>query len=99
MMKNEFEKLIGKTVSDEVYSTIEYVYTWHPAIDEINGKGQIAYLYKYYGMTVIEDMVGRAGKMEKAESDLQLFSKELGVAQNRVNAVMDRLKQLRGEKS
>lgn len=38
MMKNEFEKLIGKTVSDEEYSTIEYVYTWHPAIADVGGK-------------------------------------------------------------
>lgn len=32
MMKDEFEKLIGKTVSDCDYSIIEKVYTWHPSI-------------------------------------------------------------------
>lgn len=99
MMKQEFENLIGKSVSNEDYSTIEYVYTWYPTISEIEGKDQIAKLYMEFGMPIIEDMVERSGKMEKAERDLQLFSKELGVAQNRVNVVMDRLKQLRGEKS
>ncbi|HBE85444.1 MAG TPA: hypothetical protein DDW53_08410 [Lachnoclostridium sp.] len=90
MMKPEFEKLIGKMVSDEEYSTIEYVYTWHPAIDDVNGKGQIADLYKYYGMTVIEDMMERAGKMEKLEGELK-------AAQRQVTLVQDRIKMLRGE--
>lgn len=99
MMRNEFEKLISKTVSNEEYSTIEYVYTWYPTISETEGKAQIAKLYTDFGMPLIEDMVERSGKMEKAERDLQLFSKELGVAQNRVDVVMDRLKQLRGEQS
>jgi hypothetical protein len=99
MMKHEFEDLIGNPINDEEYDTIEYVYTWYPAISEIDGKAQIAKLYTDFGMPIIEDMVGRAGKMEKAERDLQLFRKELGVAQDRVNAVMDRIKALRGEKS
>lgn len=91
MMKNEFEKLIGKTVSDEEYSTIEYVYTWHPAIADVGGKTQIADLYTYYGMTIIEDMVERAGKMEKLEGDLI-------AAQSQVAFIQDRIKSLRGKK-
>lgn len=90
MMKKEFEGLTGKMVSDEEYSTIEYVYTWHPAIDDVNGKGQIADLYKYYGMTVIEDMVERAGKMEKLDGDLRAAKAQVSIIQNRI-------KVLRGE--
>ncbi len=92
MMKNEFEDRIGHAVSDEEYSTIEYVYTWHPAISETEGKAQIADLYKYYGMTVIEDMVERAGKMEKLEGDLK-------AAQSQVAFIQDRIRVLRGEES
>lgn len=91
MMKNEFEDLIGHPVSNEEYSTIEYVYTWHPAIDEVNGKDQIADLYKYYGMTVIEDMVGRAGKMAELEEELE-------EAREKINTIQDRIKVVRGEK-
>lgn len=90
MMKNEFEKLIGKTVGEEEYSTIEYVYTWHPAISETEGKAQIARLYTDYGMTVIEDMVERAGKMETAERDLR-------VARTNVAIIQNRIRELRGE--
>jgi hypothetical protein len=92
MMKNEFEKLIGNPVSDEDYSTIEYVYTWYPTISETEGKAQIAKLYMDFGMPLIEDMVERAGKMEKLEGDLQ-------TAQRQVTIVQDRIKALRGEKS
>lgn len=87
MMKNEFEKLIGKTVSDEEYGTIEYVYAYHPAISETEGKAQIARLYTDYGMTVIEDMVERAGKMEMAERDLRVARTNVAIIQNRIKAL------------
>lgn len=90
MTRQEFEGRIGHTVSDEDYSTIEYVYTWHPAINEVNGKIQIADLYMNYGMTVIEDMMERAGNMEKVTKDLE-------AAKRQVSAAQDRIKRLRGE--
>ena len=92
MMKHEFEDRIGHSISDEEYSTIEYVYTWYPKISETEGKGQIAKLYTDFGMPLIEDMVERAGQMEKLET-------ELGAARNQVTIVQNRIKQLRGEKS
>ena len=92
MMKSEFEDRIGHSISEEEYSTIEYVYTWYPTISETEGKEQIAKLYTDFGMPIIEDMVERAGQMEKLET-------ELSVARNQVTIVQDRIKQLRGEKS
>jgi len=64
MMKEEFEKLIGKTVSDSVYETIEFVYTWHPAISDVNGKRQIADLYLKHGMSLIRNMYEPASIMQ-----------------------------------
>lgn len=90
MMKQEFEKLIHAEIGDEDYRTIEYVYTWYPTISETSGKNQIAKLYTDFGMPIIEDMVERAGKMEKLDSDLKS-------AQRQVVIVQDRIKQLRGE--
>ncbi|WP_313152101.1 hypothetical protein [Lacrimispora sp.] len=87
MTKNEFEKLIGKTVSNEEYGTIEYVYTWHPAISETEGKTQIARLYTDYGMTVIEDMLERAGKMEKLEGELRVANTHVAIIQNRIKVL------------
>lgn len=87
MMKKEFERLTGKKVSDEEYGTIEYVYTWHPAISETEGNDQITRLYTDYGMTVIEDMVERAGKMEKLEEELRVANSHVAIIQNRIKAL------------
>lgn len=92
MMKNEFEVLVDKPISDEEYSTIEYVYTWYPTISETEGKAQIAKLYTDFGMPLIEDMVERAGKMEKLD-------KELRVARSQVTIIQNRMKELRGDES
>ncbi|GLB30972.1 hypothetical protein LAD12857_28950 [Lacrimispora amygdalina] len=92
MMKQEFEKLIHAEVSDEEYSTIEYVYTWYPTISETRGKDQIADLYVSFGMPIIEDMVERAGQMENLDKDLKRVQAQL-------TAVQERIKMLRGEES
>lgn len=60
MMKCEFEELIGKSVSDLDYKSIEYVYSFHPSIDEVDGKKKIATLYSIGGMRLIKDMIETA---------------------------------------
>lgn len=79
MTKQEFESRLedGKAVSGEQYRVIEYVYMYHPAIDAVRGKDQIASLYNMFGMAVIKDMYPRAAKAEKVE-------KALGAARSKV---------------
>lgn len=60
MMKHEFEEIIGGFVKKEEYDAIEFVYIWHPAFSNEDGKQQIADIYKAGGMTVINDMSKRA---------------------------------------
>ena len=61
MLKSEFETMTDiEEISNKDYETIENVYMYHPAIDDIKGKEQIAYIYKEFGMTVIKDMEKRA---------------------------------------
>ena len=50
MMKEEFEKFVGETVSNEDYNVIETVYIWHPSISEVSGKDQISSIYRQFGM-------------------------------------------------
>ena len=69
MMKEEFEKLVGKSVSNNDYEVIEKVYTWHPAIRECSGKEQIARLYNEFGMSVIRGMVAVVEHMIKLEEE------------------------------
>lgn len=68
MMKAEFEKLIGKTVTDAEYKVVEQVYTWHPAIKDTTGKEQMKVLYKDFGIGVIKGMIPVAEKMEELDS-------------------------------
>ena len=68
MMKVEFEELVGYPVSNDDYKVIEYVYTWHPSIDEVHGKQQIATLYKVLGMPLIHSMVDEAKEQERNAS-------------------------------
>lgn len=64
MMKEEFENLIGKTISKNEYDIIEFVYMWHPAINDVNGKQQMADIYKQYGMSLIRNMKEPASIMQ-----------------------------------
>ncbi len=85
MTKNEFEALIMDEVSDSEYETIEYVYTWHPAIDEVKSKAQIARLYTDYGMTVIKDMLPRTRSMEALDRQLREAQKVVADIQKQID--------------
>lgn len=65
MMKEEFESLIGNSISAEDYAVVERVYMFHPAISETAGKEEVSELYKKFGMAIFMDMLQRA---EMAES-------------------------------
>lgn len=74
MMKSEFEKLIDCAVSNEEYKIIELVYMYHPAIDEVKGKKQIAVLYNTCGMPLISSMVSEAQKAkENSEAAIKAY--------------------------
>lgn len=87
MMKDEFEKLIGKTVSDCDYSIIEKVYTWHPAIGEAEGKDQIATLYETGGMPLIKSMLEAANIMMNLKKERQEALRRLEKINSRIKVV------------
>ena len=76
MNKHEFLTKVkcinGKepNISDNDYKIIEYVYTWHPCIDSVRGKEQIAYLFSEFGFRIIEDMLATANMAESAEKEM-----------------------------
>ena len=82
MMKNEFEELLGETVSTADYDIVEFVYTWHPSISETDGKQQIVNLYKNGGMLVIKGMVEAA-----------TYAKELDDERRELEAKMNTIKE------
>ena len=58
MLQSEFEKLTGDRCYD--YETVEFVYSNHPSITNVDGKKQIAEVYKKGGCSAIKKMVPAA---------------------------------------
>lgn len=79
MMKDEFEKLIGRSVPMEEYKVIEMVYTWHPAISSTEGKKQMQTLYTQFGMSVINAMVPVAKKMIELDEERRHLEAKLKI--------------------
>lgn len=46
MMQHEFEARINQKVTEQEWSVVETIYTFHPAIDNVDGKDQIAKIWK-----------------------------------------------------
>ena len=91
MMKHEFEARIKATVSAEDYAVIEKVYAFHPIIDEVDGKDQIAQLYKLGGMALINDMVSRAEEAQQLENEISHCRREIEDAQRNLGIRMAKL--------
>lgn len=74
MNKQEFlSRIKSKNIpTDKQYEDIEYVYTWHPSIDEVNGKDQIAKLWDIGGIRIIMDMKPAAEKAQVLEHQIAL---------------------------
>ena len=60
MTRAEFDKLgaergfdFGGKITDSDYKTIEYVYMFHPAIDECDGKKQIVDLVLAFDLSLL----------------------------------------------
>lgn len=89
MNKEEFEQRIGGSVSDRDYAVIDKVYTWHPAIDDVTGKEQIATLYKAGGMLVIrnmEEMADTLISLEKEEMKIRALLDKIHERKERVES-------------
>lgn len=74
MMKHEFEKLTGQTVTDDEYNLIEDVYMNHPSIDH---KTQIADIFIAGGMRVILDMKVTADIAQEIEKRIERHLKDV----------------------
>lgn len=77
--KERLEKIPSKyhSFSTDDYILIEYVYTWHPAIDNMTGKDQIAGIYALGGIMLIRDMYARAKKAEEADRKIRAIRKDI----------------------
>lgn len=87
MMKHEFEKRVGVEISDQSYKIIETVYNWHPAINEVGGKDQIAALYDTGGMPLIKSMLEVSHIMMELERERQQAMRHMEEIKRRIKVV------------
>lgn len=88
MMKEEFEKLVGTEVADSDYKIIEYVYQFHPAITDMNGKKEIAAIYQLSnGMDIIRSMVPTAEIQAELEKEMRIAQQTVADIRKRMERV------------
>lgn len=87
MNKQEFEELTGKAVPSTDYEKIEFVYTWHPGISNIDGKKQIARIFKYGGMPIIVAMMEAATFAKNLDEERRKAEKQLEAIIERIHDV------------
>ena len=75
-IQSNYEDFKRPYPNDEEYKAIEYVYIYHPTIDNVYGKRQIAGIYYFGGMGAILDMIDKAEQAEEYEDDIKhLYAK------------------------
>ena len=93
MTKKEFLEKAGNniTVSDENFRIIDYVYQYHPSIQNNNVKGieQMIDLYKNYGMALIKNMVYLANERRKLQNRMQDLKRDLENCQLEMNRMKE----------
>lgn len=88
MTKQEFASRTNRPFTTEEYEKIEKVYMFHPCIDPVKGKDQIASLYETFGMRIILDMLPTAEEAEKLEREIRKTRQMLDY----LNSLLDDLK-------
>ncbi len=78
MIKEEFQDMIGQIVSDEDYKVIEKVYQFHPAVNEVSGKEEVAELYKSFGLAIFYDLLPRAERNCELKRQLHCAQEKVG---------------------
>lgn len=92
MIKEEFQEMIGQIISDQDYEIIDTVYNFHPTVNGVSGKEEVAELYKSFGMDIFYDLFPRAKR------NLEL-KRKLNNAQEEITRIKeDMTKPLQGAK-
>ena len=71
MTREEFNERVKKEVPEKEYKVIEFVYQFHPLISETEGKDQVAYLYKNFGIGIFEEMEEKAAAAKELEDQIR----------------------------
>ncbi len=77
----------AKAPTIEYFGLIQFVYNYHPCIDPVEGKKQIAMLYSAFGMRIILDMQETAKRVQEIETERRQLRAELDKLDNEYKAL------------
>ena len=84
MLQSEFEQLTDRPFTEKEFSTIHYVYCYHPAA---NTHTAIAQLWTLGGIRLIRDMLPTAKKLEEVEEEMKAAQERLSALKTNYEAI------------
>ena len=84
MLQSEFEQLTDRPFTEKEFSTIHYVYCYHPAA---NTHAAIARLWTLGGIRLIRDMLPTAKKLEEVEKEMKAAQERLSTLKANYKAI------------
>ena len=84
MLQFEFEQLTDRPFTEEEFSTIHYVYCYHPAA---NTHAAIAQLWTLGGIRLIRDMLPTAKKLEEVKEEMKAAQERLSALKTNYEAI------------
>jgi hypothetical protein len=77
--------------TDQEWEIISLVYTFHPLISDVNGKKEIAKLFKQGGIGLLRDMTLGASTIKRRHDHIQQKNIEIELAEQEVKKAKDLL--------
>lgn len=75
----DLAKIKASDITWDEFRIINEVYTHHPSISETDGKAQVVYLFKTFGMQIFYDMrqtAIKAQELEHKQNEARLLAQE-----------------------
>ena len=84
-MKEEFESKVKETLTDQDWDLVHTVYQWYPGVKDVEGKTQVAWLWRNFGKRVFVDMLPRATEAMECELKIQSLNLEIEKVRQTLN--------------
>lgn len=84
----------GLTENERYWNAIQLVYNFHPAIDEVEGKKQIASIVADYGIGIVMAMVSQAQEAKERDNEMQRLSEQREKLRIRIKELTNEIKSL-----
>lgn len=87
MMQHEFEELIEEPLAASEWETINFVYTWNPALQRMSkeaAQALLANIYREAGMMMIKDLEWSAEYMCEADNRIRKQQAMIALANQKI---------------